>query len=387
MTEKLYDLNGRARAFSARVLSCAEKDGKWAVELDRTAFFPMGGGQEGDQGILHGVRVTDTVEEDGRIYHLCVSPLPVGAQVQGTLDWELRFARMQVHSGEHIVSGIAHDKWGCENVGFHMTAEGAVLDFDRELDARQLRELEEEANRAVWANLPFRVWYPSPEELAALSFRQKKELRGPVRLVEIQGIDRCACCAPHVERSGEIGLIRLSDPMRHRGGVRLTLRAGLSAWQEDFRLGRDADSLCRLLSAPRTGLPEAVQALQKRMEEQKAALAAAERRYTALLLDTAGETEGDLCFFLPAETSAAAARELCEQGGNRCGGICAVFTENPAGGWRYVMASGIRDLRAESRALNAALRGRGGGSPGMIQGSAEASREEITALFHDKIIG
>ena len=386
MTEKLYDLNGGLREFTARVLSCVPRDGAWAVELDRTAFFPLGGGQEGDRGTLDDANVTDCREENGNIFHVCDRSLEIGATVCGAIDWSLRFARMQIHSGEHIVSGIAHRLWGCENVGFHMTEESAVLDFDRELDADQLRELEEAANRAVWADVPIRVWYPTPDELEAMPFRQKKALTGPVRIVEIPGVDRCACCAPHVERTGQIGLIQLTDAMRHRGGVRLTMRAGESAWRSAAALSEDADAISRLLSAPRTSLPQAVEKLLARQEEMKYALAGAERRYTALLAESAEGCEEDVCYFLPEGMSAAAARDLCEAGSARCGGICAVFTPSAEGGFRYVMASRTHDLRAEARILNAALRGRGGGSSAMIQGGAEASREEIAAVFHGKFI-
>ncbi|MBQ3276506.1 MAG: alanyl-tRNA editing protein [Oscillospiraceae bacterium] len=382
MTERLYDRDSHRREFRAAVLSCAPESGRWAVILDRSAFFPAGGGQAGDTGTLGGGRVLDTEERDGEVIHLCSDPLTPGETVTGTLDWSLRFARMQIHSGEHLVSGTAHRLWGCENVGFHMTERSATLDFDRELTADQLRELERRVNESVWADLPIRVFYPSPEELEKLVFRQKKALTGPVRLVEIPGVDLCACCAPHVEHTGEIGLVRLLDAQRHRGGIRITMTAGRGAWENAFAMGESADALSRLFSAPKDALPAAAERVLSELENARQATAAMERRYTALLAESAHDTAGDLCFFLPGEMSAAAARELAEAGKKKCGGICAVFAGDDETGWRYVMASESVDLRAKAKELNAALSGRGGGSSAMIQGGASAPRAEIERVFY-----
>ena len=251
MTEKLYYADPGRFSFDARVLECREGKGRWEIVLDRSAFFPEGGGQGGDAGTLGGVRVTDTHEREGTVVHWCDGPLSVGAVVEGCVDAALRFARMQVHSGEHIISGTAHREWGCENVGFHMTENGAVIDFDRELDEEQLERLEFLANEAVWRDLPIRTLFPSPEELSGLSFRQKKELSGEIRLVEIPGVDLCACCAPHVKSTGSVGQIRFTSAMRHRGGVRLTMTAGRAALSDARMLHANAEAVSRLFSAPR----------------------------------------------------------------------------------------------------------------------------------------
>ena len=384
MTERLYNADAHAPLFTARVLSCREEKGVWQIVLDRTAFFPEGGGQSGDRGFLGEARVLDTRERDGEVLHLCDRPLTEGETVRGAVDWATRFVRMQIHSGEHILSGHAHRRWGCENVGFHMTDTAAVIDFDRELDAAQLAELEQLANETVWADLPVCVLFPTAEELAAIPFRQKKELTGQVRLVEIPGVDVCACCAPHVKTTGQIGQIRILDSMRHRGGVRLTVTAGRPALELAIRQGADAGELSKRFSAPRDALPAAADRILGELEGLKQALASMERRYTALLAESVRETAGDLCFFLPGEMSAAAARELAEAGKKKCGGICAVFAGDDETGWRYVMASESVDLRARAGELNAALSGRGGGSSAMIQGSAAAARDHIERVFHGK---
>ena len=383
MTEKLYYSNSHWREFTARVLTCEERGGSYAVTLDRTVFFPEGGGQGGDTGTLGGVRVTDTREERDGIVHFCAAPLVPGEEVRGEIDWATRFARMQIHSAEHLVSGHAHSLWGCENIGFHMDETGAVIDFDCELDAAQLARLERLANEDVWKNLPVRTFFPTEEELAALPFRQKKALEMPVRIVEVPGVDLCACCAPHVSFTGEIGLIRLKDRMRHRGGVRFTMLAGRAAYENAALCATETEALSRLFSAPQNALCAAAERVLGELEAEKYARAAAERRYVEARLAAALPCEGNRVFF-EENLSAAALRSLAEGGRALCTGICAALCAED-GGFRYVMASDAVDLRAAARSINAALSGRGGGAPGMIQGSLLASREQIEEYFHGKI--
>lgn len=383
MTEKLFYADAHMRKFTARVLSCEERGKLYAVTLDRTAFFPEGGGQGSDTGTLGGVQVTDTREENGEIVHFCASPLTLGAEVTGEIDWETRFARMQIHSAEHLVSGHAHSLWGCENIGFHMDEHGATIDFDRELDAEQLAQLERLANEAVWQNLPINILWPTEEELAVLPFRQKKALTMPVRIVEVPGVDRCACCAPHVSFTGEIGLIRLKDQMRHRGGVRFTMLAGRAAYEDAALCAAETEALSRLFSAPQNALCTAAERVLGELEAEKYQRAAAERRYVEARLAALAPCEGNRLFF-ESGLSSAALRALAEGGKTRCTGVCAALCAED-GGYRYVMASESVDLRAAAKNINAALFGRGGGAPGMIQGSLHASREQIEEYFYGKI--
>ena len=188
-TVKLFYEDTAVKEFDAAVLSCGPvKDGYEAV-LDRTAFFPEGGGQYGDTGWIDGIPVTDTREKGGIIYHYVKEPLEAGRQVHGRLDWDIRFERMQQHSAEHIVSGIIHRRFGYENVGFHLGADYCTMDFNGPITKEQLREIEEEANRAVFADLPVYVLYPDKETLAQMEYRSKIEIEGQVRIIEIPGID------------------------------------------------------------------------------------------------------------------------------------------------------------------------------------------------------
>ena len=231
-TVKLFYEDAGIREFDAVVLSCVpEKEGHKAV-LDRTAFFPEGGGQYGDIGWIDGILVADTKEKSGVIYHYLEKPLKPGTKVHGKLDWALRFERMQQHSAEHVVSGIVHRRFGYDNVGFHLGADYCTMDFNGPLSGKQLKEIEEEANRVVFAGLPVCVRYPEKEELEHMEYRSKIEIKGQVRIVEIPGVDACACCAPHVESTGQIGLIKLVDMSSYKGGERISLLSGIRALRD-----------------------------------------------------------------------------------------------------------------------------------------------------------
>ena len=380
MTERLYYEDSHLFDFTAAVLRC-ERDGEiWKTVLDRTAFFPEGGGQPGDRGTLGGVRVADTHEKNGEVIHFCEAPLPEGETVSGSVDRELRLGRMQNHSGEHIFSGTAHRLFGCSNVGFHMSEDGMTLDFDCEMDAEQVRRIETLANEAVRENLPVKVWYPTPEELKTLEYRSKKELEGAVRIVEIPGVDRCACCAPHVYRTGEIGVIKVLSFERHRGGVRLNLVCGMQAL-EDYRARQQSVAeISALLSARRGEVTAAVQRIlqeKEALKEKNAALAMELIRFKA---EQQAETEGNICLFeaIPDEI---AMRELTNLLMEKCGGLAAVFFPGEEGVFRYIIGSRTRDLRKEAKAINAGIGGRGGGRPEMIQGSARESEETIRSFL------
>ena len=226
-TEKLYDQDAFLREFDAVVTECYEgKDGSCLVTLDRTAFYPEGGGQPADHGVLGGAAVLDVQEREGRVLHTCDRPLPVGRTVRGVIDWDRRFDHMQQHSGEHIVSGMLCAAFSCDNVGFHMGADTVIIDYNAPMTWEQVLEVEDRANRYIWENHLFRAYYPTPEELAVLSYRSKKAIEGPVRITEFPGADRCACCGTHVAASGQVGLVKFLSCQKLRDGVRLELLCG-----------------------------------------------------------------------------------------------------------------------------------------------------------------
>lgn len=206
MTERLYNQDVYTKTFTATVRSCQEASGRdgYEVILDRTAFFPEGGGQYGDIGWLSGIRVTDTQEKDGEVIHYTEEPLEAGSTIDGEIDWKIRFSRMQQHTAEHILSGLVHKRFGYQNVGFHLGDDLCTMDFNGPVTKEQMEEIEQEANRAVYQNIPVQILYPSEEELEGMEYRSKIEIDGQVRIVWIPGYDRCACCATHVGSTGEI---------------------------------------------------------------------------------------------------------------------------------------------------------------------------------------
>lgn len=379
-TEKLYYKDSHCFEFTALVLDCRETAKGPALILDRTAFFPEGGGQLADTGSLGVVKVLDVHEKEGEILHYCDGPLMPGERVEGRLDAEQRLVRMQNHSGEHVVSGLAHKLFGCENVGFHMGEDFVTIDFDRELSREQLMEIETLANRAVREDLPVSCTFPEPEVLKSLEYRSKLELTENVRIVEIPGVDRCACCAPHVERTGEIGLIKVLDWERHRGGLRLSLACGTLALR-DYRVKQEnISAISQALSSKRHETAAAVERLLQEQQKSKERIAALSLELARYMAEDREETEGNICVF-DSVLDEVALRELVNLLMEKCRGIAAAFSGDDRRGYRYIMGSRELDMRSLAKELNSLIEGRGGGKARMIQGSASASAAAIAAVF------
>ena len=377
--EKLFEANPYLMTFTATVLSCAQGKKGWDVVLDQTAFYPEGGGQPYDTGILGGVPVLEVHEREGHVVHTCGAPLEVGVSVEGAIDWARRFDLMQHHSGEHIVSGIAHAKWGCDNVGFHMGADVITIDLNTELDEGQLRELEREANRYIWEDHPIRITFPSPGELAVLDYRSKKELSGRVRIVSFPGADTCACCGTHVNTSGQVGLVKLLSMQKFREGMRIELVCGGRALDYLSRALEQNHQVSNLLSAK---VFETGAAVQRLLEENTALksriLTMEDHRFAALARQHTGV--GDV-LLLEEGLSPDGLRRLCDQVLQVCGGRCACFSGSDGQGYKYAMGQKDGDLRTLNKEMNQALNGRGGGKPGFVQGSVQAGRDAIEAFF------
>lgn len=380
MTEKLYYSDGHLSRFTARVTSCEKEDGVWAVKLDRSAFFPGGGGQEADEGVLSDMKLLGLREEGEDIVHLTPAPLEPGALVEGRIDWPLRFSRMQGHSGEHILSGTVHRLFGYDNVGFHMGEEAITIDFSGELSREDLSRAELEANRAIWRDVPVRTLLPTPGELAAMDYRSKKELTGQVRIVEIEGVDLCACCAPHVSHSGEVGLLKIIDSMRHRGGTRLTLLCGEAALLDYEALHENNAAVSAALSAKRLETGGAIARVMAEQEERRAEFTKLKRELLQLKAAALRPTEGSICIF-ESDIDMITLRELVNAGSELAGKVCAGFAGTD-GDYKYIIGSRTVPLRASAKEINAAIDGRGGGSDAMIQGTSRARREDIERYFN-----
>ncbi|NBI67808.1 alanyl-tRNA editing protein [Pseudoflavonifractor sp. 60] len=386
--EKLYEKDPFLIKFQAQVLSCTQGKKGFDIVLDRTAFYPEGGGQPYDTGRLEvsetRVQVLEVHSRSGQVVHTCDKPLEEGTAVTGIIDWDRRFDLMQQHSGEHIVSGLAHALWGCENVGFHLGAEVVTIDLSLPLTSEQCLHLEEDANRYIWLDIPVEISFPPPEKLAALQYRSKKELSGQVRIVEFPGADCCACCGTHVRSSGQVGLIKLLSSQKFREGVRIELVCGNRALRYLNQLFQQNSQVSHLLSAK----PLQTDAAVERLLEENAALKSRvldleEARFAQLAAQYAGP--GDVVLFEEGLTPDGL-RRLCDAVLHACGGsgFCACFSGDDSSGYKYAIGQLGGELKEFTQQLNQALHGRGGGKPDFVQGSVQASQAEIKSFFQGR---
>ncbi len=377
-TRKLFYEDPHMQTFSATVLSCERAEQGWEIQLNQTAFYPEGGGQACDLGVLGQAQVLDVQERGDAIIHLCDMALEVDSTVQGEIDWARRFDLMQQHTGEHIVSGIIHRRYGFHNTGFHAGSDGMEVDFDGLIPAEDIPWIERRANEFVWANLPVRCWYPAPEELPAIPYRTKRELPWPVRIVEIPEADTCACCGIHTASTGEVGLIKLSSCVKLRGGVRIVMRCGSRALQHISAVYEQNRRISQLLSAQITETSDAVQKLSDALAAEKlrsSGLQAEIFRHTA---ESYVNCNNVLHFASALDSSEV--RALADAISSKTSGWAAVFSGN-GGSYSYCIASRSTDLRELGKAMTAALQGRGGGKPNFQQGSVRADRSQIEAFF------
>ena len=378
-TRKLYYEDSHIKQFTATVLSCEETEKGFAVVLDATAFYPEGGGQDADTGTLDGIRVLDTREKGESVIHFCESSLEVGREVEGSIDWEARFVRMQQHSGEHIVSGILNRRYGCHNVGFHMSSDVITIDFDTVIPKEDLPAIEAEANAAVWANLPVKCWYPSEEELPSVTYRTKRALPWPVRIVEMPGIDSCACCGTHVKRTGEIGLIKLFSAVKFRSGTRMEMACGSIALTMLNKVWEQNKLVSQAFSAQVNETGIAAQRMNETVESLKYRITGLETRlFEGIAAGYAGK--GRAVHFEEGLDNNAV-RVLADAIADKVTDFAAVFSGDEENGYAFCLVTRNGDLRQLCKDMTKALNGRGGGKPNFQQGRVNASRTAIEAFF------
>ncbi|HHV32552.1 alanyl-tRNA editing protein [Caproiciproducens sp. LBM24188] len=384
MTEKLYDCNPYLRTFTAKVLSCTPKGEHYEVVLNRTAFFPEGGGQPSDIGVLNTVNVLDVHECGGEIIHTTDRSLAAGTTVTGGINWTHRFDCMQQHSGEHIVSGIVHRFFGYDNVGFHLGSKVVTVDFNGEFTGDQLTMVETLANEAVYKNIPVKAEYPSAEQLASMAYRSKKELSGAIRIVSVPGYDVCACCGTHVARTGEIGMIRLISAQRYKGGTRITLVCGRRALEDYREKAQSVNAISVLLSAKPEEVFSATERLQTEFAALKQQTAELQNQIFEYKASSVPEGTEKLCLFeenlLPNDLRRFGLL-LCE----KCSDFAAVLSGSDEDGYKYAVCSSSNDVRPLGKKLNEAFGGRGGGSKELVQGSVRGTRNDIERFFNEKL--
>lgn len=392
--QKLFYEDIHMTDFTATVEECIldEENGQYKIVLDRTAFFPEEGGQLADKGTLSVMEEMDVLEKakeseikvldvqikNNIIYHNIATPIPSGTTVTGHVDWAQRFDFMQQHSGEHIISGLIHSHFGLDNVGFHLGLSEVTLDMNGELTPEQLCMIEQKANEVIWRDLPINIFYPSAEELSTLEYRSKLELTEDVRIVEIPGVDLCACCAPHVESTGQIGLIKITGFMRHRGGVRINILCGERALADYKEKQNSVTDISVQLSAKQNAVADAVNRLREengRLKEQYTALQAKLLQLALQSLPAPSQSANALLFI--EEINDITMRNAINDLVTKYIGYCGIFVGNDETGYRFIIGSSAKDCRELAKALRETLSAKGGGTAPMIQGSIQGTQAVI----------
>ncbi len=375
---RLYYEDCHLQAFSAQVTGCTESKGGYAVTLDATAFYPEGGGQPCDLGLLGDARVLDVREQDENIVHLCDKPLAVGSVIEGRIDWNRRFDLMQQHSGEHIVSGIIHKLYGWHNVGFHIGAELVTIDFDGPIPAEALEQIEKTANATVWENLPVRCYYPAPDELPKVNYRRKKDLPWPVRIVEFPGTDICACCGTQVKQTGEIGLIKLFSCVKFHEGVRIEMACGNRALTLLSKVFEQNKQVSQAFSAKILETGTAAIRMNDALSAEKFRSANLEKRLFAYIAkEYAGQK---IAVHFEDALSPAANRELCDAIA-QVATVAVCLSGTDESGHSICIISRTEDAKSIGTQAVQTLNGRGGGKKEAFQGSISANRQAISDYF------
>ena len=378
-TRRLYYEDVYKKEFTAKVLECREEKKGFQILLDESAFYPEGGGQPSDTGFLNDVKVTEVHEKEGELLHYTEEAIQPGTEVRGKIDWARRFDLMQQHSGEHMVSGLVHEKYGYDNVGFHMGSDVITIDFSGILSEEQMAEIEEQVNLKIWEDAPVEIFYPSREELDTLDYRSKKELTGQVRIVRFPGADTCACCGTHVTHTGEIGMVKLLSVVRFREGVRMEMISGKRVLDYLNMVNEQNHQISVKLSAK---VDKTAQAVDRLWEENFALKGRIHSMEEEMFSSEAKKWEGHGSVLLFKEgLEADSVRKLTDAVMQTCEGCCAVFSKNPDGSYKYAMGEINGDLRQFTKEMNAALNGRGGGKPFFVQGSVQADEEKIRKFF------
>ena len=377
---KLYYEDSHIKTFTATVTGCEEWENGYAITLDATAFYPEGGGQACDLGVLGDSNVLAVKEVGEAVVHYCDKALPVGAEVSGAIDWDRRLDLMQQHAGEHVVSGVIFQTYGYHNVGFHIGADVVTIDFDGPIPAEDLTKIEEKANAAIWQNLPVKCYYPTEEELPTVNYRRKKDLPWPVRIVEIPGIDTCACCGAQVQHTGEIGLVKLLSCVKFHQGVRIEMACGNRATDILSRIYDQNRQVSQAFSAQMLETGAAARRMNETLAAEKLRSAGLEKRLFEFVAKT---YEGQaLAVHFEQDLSPVANRELCNAMAQVCQ-MAVTLSGNDENGYSLCIISRTEDAKALGAAFTATLGGRGGGKREAFQGSTPASRGAIEKFFQD----
>lgn len=378
-TRKLYYEDAYKTEFTAKVVSANAGD----IVLDRTAFFPEEGGQSADTGVLGGFRVADVKIKDGEIHHLLEdrnASFEAGTEISGRIDWQHRFSNMQQHSGEHIFSGLVHSTYGFDNVGFHLSDNEVTLDFNGVIGPDGIRDIERRANEIIFRNIPSEIRFLTGEEAKTAEYRSKIDLDDEIRVVTYPGVDACACCAPHVALTGEIGCLKVVGLQNYKGGIRVSILCGMRAMEVFFHDRDILEKTANYLSNSTDEVYHLVVKARTELAETKAALAEAAKKLVQVRIDQIPAGDGNAVLF-EESLDAGAMRSAVNSLVQKKNGFCGVFAGSDADGYRYVIGKQGGDARTINNELREKFGARGGGKPEMVQGSVTASRADIETLF------
>ncbi|MDD6213966.1 MAG: DHHA1 domain-containing protein [Firmicutes bacterium] len=376
---KLYDEDSYIKEFSAAVTDCEEADGLWKVALSQTAFFPNSGGQECDGGILDGQQVHAVEIQNDTVYHFVEGKIEMGKTVLGRIDFKKRFRNMQHHTAEHIVSGVVHSLFGYDNVGFHLSSKEVTMDYNGVLSADDVLKAEQLANEAVYKNIAVKAEYPPEDKLGEMEYRSKLDLTENVRIVKIEGVDVCACCAPHVAHTGEIGLIKLKDAIHYKGGMRIRMICGADALRDYNVKQENAVHISNMLSAKQDKIADSVERIISENDLLKQKVSQLSKKIAAVRADSLCETDGNICVFED-DADSDALRFFVNEGKKKCR-IFAACNGNDKNGYAYIIGSSRVNLRECANDINSALCGRGGGTEDMIRGFFQCRKDKIEKFF------
>lgn len=381
-TVRLYDLDAYQTEFEAVVVSCEKKEDIYEVVLDKTLFFPEEGGQTPDMGTIDGIEVTDVQIKGDVIFHTMRQEIPVGKKIAGKIDWNHRFHNMQQHSGEHIFSGLVNRHFGFNNVGFHLSNQIVTMDFDGVLTDADVEKIEWEVNEVISKNLPIEVSIPAPEQLADMQYRSKIEIEGEVRIVTIPGYDVCACCAPHVKQTGEIGMLKVMSIQNYKGGVRISILCGFRALKAFAEKSKIVSELITMFSAKQENLLEQIGKMKESNQELKGAVAACKRDLMEYKINNLNPDETNVVLF-EADLDTAVVRNTVNVLVEKHDGICAVFTGDDESGYQFILGSKNVDCGQIAKIFREKYDMKCGGKECMIQGSVNKNKNEIVEILHE----
>ena len=383
-TTKLFYQDCHIRTFCATIIGCQKAKNGWHITLNATAFYPEGGGQPCDLGTLGNANVLDVREQGEEILHLCDAPLEIGETVEGNVHWERRFDLMQQHTGEHILSGLLHRKFGCHNVGFHIGSDCMEVDFDCSPTREDLMEIEAEANEVIWRNFPVKCWYPAQTELPDIPYRSKKALNYPVRLVQIPDVDSCACCGVHTAATGEVGMLKILSATKFHQGVRLEVVCGNRAYRYFSALLEQGKQVSQAFCAKLLEIGNAAEKMNDTLAAEKLRANTLQGQIFDYIADSYAHQVQIVHF--SSDLTSAQVRQLADKLANKAEKFAAVLAGNDSDGYHFCLAARNQDLRPLGKAFTAQCHGRGGGKPEFQQGSVLATAGDIRAFLDNYVL-